>query len=432
MDNLQTIKAQLITLINAYQPSENQEIALFQVQSMASFPLLSWLKSQHNYPQFYLKIRDGSSTWASIGKVRSFSDVALAEQFVQTHDLSLVGGLQFYGETLFVLPRILLQQTQTSLTVTLFIDTQDFVQDKQRALDSLETFTKQSVLKPIQQPIQLLSQKANQAEWCHWVELGLQKIQQSELSKIVLANESCFKASTQLNPNDFLAESEKYNLGCYHFLFAESEKHAFIGSTPELLYRRQGLHLKTEALAGTAFMGDDLEQNQQQSDWLLHDKKNEYENKLVVDGICQNLHPFVQQIVVDDVELKKLRKVQHLRRKISAKLKAGCGDKDILLAMHPTAAVAGLPQLEAKQALRNLENFDRTWYAGTLGFMNASQADFCVTIRSAFIEQMENYSQLCVFAGAGIVEGSVPLLEWREIERKAAGLVSLLQQNHDK
>ncbi|EJS90846.1 menaquinone-specific isochorismate synthase [Pasteurella multocida subsp. multocida str. Anand1_buffalo] len=69
--------------------------------------------------------------------------------------------------------------------------------------------------------------------------------------------------------------------------------------------------------------------------------------------------------------------------------------------MHPTAAVAGLPQLEAKQALRKLENFDRTWYAGTLGVMGPAYADFCVTIRSAFIEQAENDSQLCVFAGAG-------------------------------
>ncbi|MDO5054481.1 MAG: isochorismate synthase MenF [Pasteurella oralis] len=429
MDNLQTIKAQLITLINAYQPRENQEIAVFQIHSTTPLCLLSWLKSQQSYPQFYLNIRDGSSTWASVGKVRSFSDVALAEQFVQTYDLSLIGGLQFYGETLFVLPRLLLQQTPTGLTVTLFIDTQDFIQDKRLAIHCLETFTKQTALQPVQQQIHLVAQKANQIEWCHWVELGLQKIQQGEVSKIVLANESCFKTSELLNPNDFLAESEKYNLGCYHFLFAESEKRAFIGSSPELLYRRQGLCLKTEALAGTAFMGDDLEQNQQQSDWLLHDKKNEYENQLVVEGICQNLQPFVQQIVVEGVELKKLRKVQHLRRKISAELKAGCGDKDVLLAIHPTAAVAGLPQLEAKQVLRNLENFDRTWYAGTLGFMNASQADFCVTIRSAFIEQVENYSQLCVFAGAGIVEGSVPLLEWREIEHKAAGLVSLLQQN---
>ena len=33
-----------------------------------------------------------------------------------------------------------------------------------------------------------------------------------------------------------------------------------------------------------------------------------------------------------------------------------------------------------------------------------------------------------VFAGAGIVAGSQPLEEWKEIERKAAGLISLFAE----
>lgn len=56
--------------------------------------------------------------------------------------------------------------------------------------------------------------------------------------------------------------------------------------------------------------------------------------------------------------------------------------------------------------------------------MRQQQAEFCVAIRSAFIEQ----NKIRVFAGAGIVEGSIPLLEWQEIERKALGLISLLQE----
>ncbi|MDP9500615.1 isochorismate synthase MenF [Bisgaard Taxon 45] len=429
MDNWQSIKAQFIAQINAYQSVEDQEIGVFRCHTTMTMSLLAWLKAQQHYPQFYLHGREGVKVWAAVGQVRQFSDVSLAAQFVQTHQLTLLGGLQFYGEALFVLPRLLLEQDQAGVTVTLFVDAKQFEQDKQIALACLSTFDKQTALETVKQTISLISQKANQAEWCHWVEQGLEKIQQGELSKIVLANETCFQTATPLAPTDLLAESEQYNLGCYHFMFAESKQRAFIGSTPELLYRRQGLALKTEALAGTAFMGEDAQQNQQQSDWLLHDKKNEYENQLVVDGICQNLQPFVQHIRVEQVELKKLRKVQHLRRQISAQLKPDYADKDILLAMHPTAAVAGLPQSAAKQALRKLENFDRTWYAGTIGVMGPESADFCVTIRSAFIKQVENYSQLCVFAGAGIVEGSIPLLEWREIERKAMGLVSLLQQN---
>lgn len=429
MDNLQLIKAKLIEQLEAYQPNGQDDIAVFEYQMNTDIVLLSWLKSQQVYPQFYLNIRNNSAKWTCVGKVRSFSEVSQAQQFVEKYDLPLVGGLQFYGKTLFILPRLLLQQTQTGIFVSLYLNAKHFVEEKAQALACLDTFEKLTALDEIKQSIKLISQKANQAQWCEWVELGLAKIKQGELSKIVLANENCFETSNLLNEKDFLAQSERYNLGCYHFLFAEEPNKAFIGSSPELLYRRQGNLLKTEALAGTAFMSDDEEQNQQQSDWLLHDPKNEYENRLVVDGICQNLEPFVQHIEVEKVELKKLRKVQHLRRKISAVLNPDCGDTQLLHAMHPTAAIAGLPQLEAKQALRKLENFDRAWYAGTLGFMSKMQADFCVTIRSAFIEQMDNQSKLCVFAGAGIVEGSIPLLEWREIERKAIGLVSLLQQN---
>ncbi|MGC7560524.1 isochorismate synthase [Pasteurella sp. PK-2025] len=429
MDNLQLIKANLIAQLQAYQPSKQGEIAVFHAQMESAIVLLSWLKAQQVYPQFYLNIRDNSAKWAAIGKVCSFSDVNQAHTFMQSQNLPLVGGVQFYGETCFILPRLLLKQTQAGLKVSLFVDATRFSDEKAQALACLETFEKWTALDAVAQPIHLMSQKATQTQWCEWVEQGLAKIKRGEVSKLVLANENCFKTTFPLNVNDFLAQSEKYHVGCYHFLFAEHDKKAFMGSSPELLYRRQGDLLKTEALAGTALMTEDEAQNQQQGDWLLHDAKNTYENQLVVDGICQNLAPLIQEIAVADVELKKLRNVQHLRRKIVAVLNTACGDHQLLQAMHPTAAIAGLPQIEAKQAVKNLENFDRTWYAGVLGVMQPAQADFCVTIRSAFIEQGNEHSKLCVFAGAGIVEGSIPLLEWREIERKANGLVSLLQQN---
>ena len=75
--------------------------------------------------------------------------------------------------------------------------------------------------------------------------------------------------------------------------------------------------------------------------------------------------------------------------------------------------------------LSKIETFERGWYAGTFGVMSKTDAEFCVAIRSAFIES----HRIRVFAGAGIVEGSQPLEEWQEIERKAAGLISLFAKN---
>ena len=146
----------------------------------------------------------------------------------------------------------------------------------------------------------------------------------------------------------------------------------------------------------------------------------------MAEGIRYNLQNYAKQIEIGELSLKPLRQVQHLQRNINVELISGYGDKDYLHAIHPTAAVSGLPQQAAQQFLQNTENFDRTWYAGTLGFMQPEEAEFCVTIRSAFIEK----NKITVFAGAGIVEGSIPLLEWQEIERKAAGLVSLFKKSN--
>lgn len=423
MDSLQSIKTEFIRLLNRYQPNE-QDIGILQMTRPINLELLSWLKAQHIYPHFYLNLRDHTRKMAAIGRIRSFSELRHAQQYIEQQPLTLVGGLTFDGKTELFLPRLMLTQENDLLQVHLFIDHSQFEQEKQAILALLETFDKTTALEPIKQSIQLSSQKASQQQWSQWVTRALTAIQQGEVSKLVLANETCFKTAEPLNANDFLRKSEQYNLGCYHFLFAKDKNCAFIGSTPERLYQREGNLLQTEALAGTALMTEDETLNRQQADWLLNDPKNIHENGLVAEDITQNLRPYIQKIEVSELGLKQLRQVQHLRQKIFAQLSEQNGDEACLKAIHPTAAVAGLPRQKAKQFLQQTENFERSWYAGTLGFMNKTQAEFCVTIRSAFIEQ----NKIRVFAGAGIVEGSIPLLEWQEIERKALGLISLLQE----
>lgn len=74
--------------------------------------------------------------------------------------------------------------------------------------------------------------------------------------------------------------------------------------------------LLTEALAGTASVSESEEETQSQANWLLNDEKNLKENWLVVEDISQNLRKQVESFDVSNVELKPLRKVQHLIRKI--------------------------------------------------------------------------------------------------------------------
>lgn len=417
----------LMEQIKAHQPhNQSEPISQFHYQLPISLNLLAWLKAQNCYPQFYLNLRDNIHSVACIGEVRSFSDAYVAQKFIteSQQEIYLVGGLTFDKSARFWLPRLSLQQNEQNLIVNLYIDNQRPKENEHQAcFDAVKTLLKITALEPVQQDISWVAQKADQATWCNWVEQALQSIKQGDFTKVVLANQNQFMVQNILNAKDFLAESEKQNLGCYHFLLAEDEEQAFVGSTPERLYLRCGNLLQTEALAGTAIVTEDEEQNQQQADWLLNDPKNDHENMLVVEDICSNLASYVSKFEVEKVELKKLRRVQHLRRAIYATLMDSANDATCLMAIHPTAAVSGLPQKSAVQFLQKIENFDRSWYAGTLGIMAKERSEFCVTIRSAFIQQ----NKIQVFAGAGIVEGSIPLLEWQEIERKASGLVSLLK-----
>ncbi|MBF1240750.1 MAG: isochorismate synthase [Haemophilus sp.] len=423
MGPLEQAKSELIRQFETLVTTDQQPaIARLQTKMKLGVDLLAWMKGQLVYPQFYLRFRDEAKTVAAVGKVRSFSDVNLAQQFIQEYDFPLVGGLQFQGESQFILPQVLIEQHGETV-VSVFVETNEL--DSAKAV--LNSFEKTTALLPLNQlTIESMVPKANQETWCDWVNQALARIRQGELTKLVLANETVFGLHSKLNGKDFLAASQAKNSGCYHFLWADNAEHCFVGSTPERLFARDDRQLFTEALAGTAPVSDNPSENDERANWLLNDEKNLNENWLVVEDISQNISHLVEQITVDDVALKSLRKVQHLIRKMHAKLTALCTDADLLKAIHPTAAVSGLPQQQAKKALAEIETFDRRWYAGTLGVMSQNLSEFCVTIRSAFIEE----NQVRVFAGAGIVEGSQPLEEWLEIERKAAGLISLFAENN--
>lgn len=433
MNNWQLLKQQLTDFIAHYQLQrqaslaqgiEERGIEVFEVEMSSAMPLLSWLKAQQQYPQFYFKLRDQDTSLVALGKVRSFFDKFCAEQFMLAQKLPLVGGLKFNGESLFYLPQLLLRQEEHNIRCSLFLDRQQRLDGEQLAqliacFDQFQPLEPNNTHEFSEQPPQ-----ASFAQWQQWINQALARFQQGELAKVVLANQYPFVADSPINAKDVLWQSEQVNQHCYHFLWSEAPEEAFIGSSPERLFQRQQQQLQTEALAGTALLGTDPNRNQKQAAWLWQDSKNQQENWLVVEGICHNLRPYSQQVEVQPLELLRLRNVQHLRRPIQARLQDSYGDAHCLNAIHPTAAVSGLPKQTAIDFIKNCENFDRSWYAGTLGFMQPEQAEFCVTIRSAMISQ----NKIHIFAGAGIVAGSDPLLEWQEIAGKALGLISLFKQ----
>jgi len=397
-----------------------------------SFPLsdafdpLAWLSAQPVWPQFYWQQRSGHEEIAALGAVQTFSSLAQANAFLATQDrddIHLCGVNAFDPQHgMLFLPRLTWQRKagRAVLRLNLWSDT-SLQSDALRARECLASLcaAHSSFEFTLQQESE--THRPNKAGWYRLVNQATQAIADGEFTKVVLARATDLVFSDELNAGALMAASRRVNFSCYHFYMAFDAQRTFLGSSPERLWRRRGTQLETEALAGTVAGHDDDATARRLGDWLMQDDKNQRENGLVVEDICQRLRGMTQTLDVLPAEIVRLRKVQHLRRRIQAELNMP-DDTCCLLQLQPTAAVAGLPRAAALAFIEREEPFTREWYAGSAGVLSRRQSEFCVTLRSAMVEG----NRLRLYAGAGIVEGSDPEQEWQEIENKAAGLRSLL------
>jgi menaquinone-specific isochorismate synthase len=159
---------------------------------------------------------------------------------------------------------------------------------------------------------------------------------------------------------------------------------------------------------------------------LLTSEKDLREHRWVSDVVRSHLEPLCKRVDKPEKErLLKLAHVQHLFTPFHGQLKNGISDGDIVGCLHPTPAVGGHPKDKAYELIRELETFDRGWYAGPIGWINGTGAEFAVAIRSALL----NAQQLILYAGSGIVQGSTAEKEWEETEIKLLNFTRLFQGN---
>ncbi|MDM2850093.1 isochorismate synthase MenF [Citrobacter sp. Cpo074] len=393
-----------------------------------AFDALGWLASQPVWPQFYWQQRNGDEEAAVLGAVAAFSSLESAQQFLHQHDNH--PDLRIWGLNAFepqrgnlLLPRLEWRRCAgvASLRLHLYSD----VSLREDAAQAIAFISSLAPVKPL--PALRLNLTGEQhwpekAGWIDLIKLATQTIAGEDLDKVVLARATDLQFSQSVNAVAVMASSRRLNLNCYHFFMAFSADTAFLGSSPERLYRRRDTALRTEALAGTVANHPEDHRAWQLGDWLMKDDKNQRENMLVVEDICQRLQGCTQTLDVLPPQVLRLRKVQHLRRCIWTELNQA-DDMLCLMQLQPTAAVAGIPRELAREFIQQNEPFEREWYAGSAGYLSLRQSEFCVSLRSAKISA----NVVRLYAGAGIVRGSDPEQEWQEIDNKAAGLRTLLQ-----
>lgn len=203
------------------------------------------------------------------------------------------------------------------------------------------------------------------------------------------------------------------------------------GASPELLVTKKGLRIRANPLAGSAARSDDPVEDGSRAASLLSSAKDLHEHALVIEAVVSALKPYCSKLEVPlGPSLVQTKAMWHLSTEINGVLKdESISSLDLALAMHPTPAICGTPTAAARDVIQEIEPFDRGFYTGAVGWMDANgDGEWAVTIRCAETEG----SFMRVFAGAGIVAGSDPQVELAETSAKFRTILAAMGLNEQQ
>ena len=445
----------LILLFEALSKHPPEEFInqIFRIQlPVKSVDMIGWLMNQVIAPAVYWEDRSGEFEIVGVGAAvqiqgQTRKEYAVIIDEVQSYlenasdFVRFLGGFQFngtreieekwkpFGAYWFFVPQLEIwrQEDVFNIALNFIVKAEEQLQEQ---LQRLIRFLKRILWQENRPKVQISGYVRRVdvpqfPQWKQMIETALHIFRTTDRDKLVLARCSSFEFLQPLNPVEIFRRLKGATPQTYHFYFQPRENTAFVGASPERLYHRSGRLIETEAVAGTRRRGDTPEEDRQLAEDLLASKKDVREHDLVVQSIRHVLQQLCDDYDVDsETSVIKLARVQHLCRRLKGVLKPNVADGEIIQKLHPTPAVGGYPTHNAEEAIETLEPFYRGWYAAPVGWIDRNGAEFAVAIRTGLIEQ----NHLHLYSGAGIVEGSVPEMEWEEIENKISNFLSVVQR----
>jgi menaquinone-specific isochorismate synthase len=433
------------------QPRDSSTPKILRAEiAVTGLDLLEWLAAQDNPTRIYFSGRDQEDLEvAGIG----FADMIqhpdkldydtifghINQYLSDTPHLRYYGGFSFapghedddwhaFGACKLLLPRFELlndpNRNHTYLACNLLKD-RDSLEKVLKEVAVVDFTSKPKFLSP-GKPLSR-TDEPNHEIWKENLEREIDNIKADKYEKTVLARKVELEFKEKPDPAALLYFLKQLPSRRYDFLFQFHDCCAFVGSSPERLYKRSGHLLVSEAVAGTRSRGQLEHDDHELAEELLHSDKERREHDFVIQTIIEDLEPLCSTMEVEQKKgLLKLKEGQHLITHLTGVLKEGVTDNRLIAALHPTPAVGGCPLNEALTAIQRSESFKRGWYAGIIGTVGVNSADFAVGLRSG---RIHNHS-LSLYSGVGVVEGSIPEMEWQEVETKIVNFMDIINNGH--
>jgi menaquinone-specific isochorismate synthase len=251
------------------------------------------------------------------------------------------------------------------------------------------------------------------------VAAAVRAIAAGRLAKVVLARCLTLELPVVPGPGDVARRLHRQEPSCTAFIQAVPHGR-FVGASPELLVSRRGEGVVSHPLAGTVGLDGAAGSDAEASGRLLASAKDREEHRLVVEQIAAVLAPRCRRLEIPDApSLVPLRSIAHLGTRIVGRLRPeGAGPPSVVslvAALHPTAAVGGLPDEAAEAFILATEVVPRDCWAGPVGWVDrAGDGDWVIGIRSALLGP----GRVRLWGGGGIVADSDPKSELDETTLK--------------
>lgn len=219
-----------------------------------------------------------------------------------------------------------------------------------------------------------------------------------------------YRALRTLNPSPYLFY---YDFGDFHI----------VGSSPEILVRREREKVIVRPIAGTRLRGTTPELDEKNARELLADEKEIAEHVMLIDlgrNDVGRISQIGQVAVTDKMVIEKYSHVMHIVSNVEGCLKPEITNMQILASTFPAGTLSGAPKVRALEIIEELEPEKRNIYGGAVGVWGFNNdMDLAIAIRTAVIKNGTLYVQ----SGGGIVADSEDEAEWQETQNKARAVL---------
>ena len=226
-----------------------------------------------------------------------------------------------------------------------------------------------------------------------------------------------YRSLRRLNPSPYLVNLNFDKIG-------------LVASSPELMVQLRNKKVTIRPIAGTRKRGKNTAEDMYLTNDLLNDQKELAEHLMLLDLGRNDVGRVSKKGTINVTEkmiIEYYSHVMHIVSNVEGRIEENKDALDALMAGFPAGTVSGAPKIRAMEIIEELENLNRSFYAGCMGYFDSNgDMDTCISLRTGLVKDNKLYIQ----AGAGIVYDSVPKNEHQEILNKASALMAAAEDSY--